>query len=43
MLILYYVVPETAMDWGFLLLGRFSEQYSRLFGELPRETGFKKM
>ena len=26
------------MDWGFLHLGRFSEQYSRLFGELPRKT-----
>ena len=36
-------VTEIAMDWGFLHLGRFSEQYSRLFGELPRETGFKKM
>lgn len=34
-------VTETAMDWGFLHLGRFSEQYSRLFGELPSATNNK--
>ncbi len=31
-------ITETAMEWGFYHLGRFSRQYKRMFGELPTET-----
>lgn len=31
-------VTDTALGWGFDHLGRFSEQYRRMFGELPSET-----
>lgn len=31
-------VTDLAMDWGFYHLGRFSEQYNRMFGRLPSET-----
>ncbi len=31
-------VTETALSWGFGHLGRFSEQYRAMFGELPSET-----
>ena len=31
-------VTDTAFDWGYKHLGRFSKQYSRMFGELPSET-----
>ena len=31
-------VTETAMEHGFMHLGRFSEQYRRLFGESPSLT-----
>lgn len=34
-------VTEIALDYGFLHLGRFSENYRLLFGELPSET-FKR-
>lgn len=31
-------IKSTALAWGFTHLGRFSEHYKRLFGELPSET-----
>ena len=31
-------VTETALEWGFSHLGRFSAEYRALFGELPSET-----
>jgi AraC-like DNA-binding protein len=31
-------VAEVAMRWSFWHLGRFSDSYRQLFGELPRET-----
>ena len=31
-------VTEIAVDWGFYHLGRFSGQYSQMFGELPNQT-----
>ncbi|MDJ0933995.1 MAG: helix-turn-helix domain-containing protein [Kiloniellales bacterium] len=31
-------VTETALEWGFSHLGRFSAEYRDLFGELPSET-----
>ncbi|MGX5219648.1 AraC family transcriptional regulator [Pseudomonas sp. S9] len=31
-------LTELALDYGFLHLGRFSENYRRQFGELPSET-----
>jgi AraC-like DNA-binding protein len=31
-------VGDIAMRWGFFHLGRFSEDYRRLFGERPRDT-----
>jgi len=31
-------VSELAMDYGFMHLGRFSEQYRKQFGELPSQT-----
>ncbi|MGE6473330.1 helix-turn-helix domain-containing protein [Serratia proteamaculans] len=31
-------VTELAMDFGFLHLGRFSENYRKQFGELPSDT-----
>lgn len=31
-------VAEVAMQWSFWHLGRFSESYRQLFGELPSET-----
>jgi AraC-like DNA-binding protein len=31
-------LSELAMDYGFMHLGRFSEQYRRQFGQLPSET-----
>lgn len=31
-------ITNIAMRWGFFHLGRFAEQYQRLFGELPSET-----
>jgi AraC family ethanolamine operon transcriptional activator len=31
-------ISDIAMRWGFLHLGRFSEEYRRLFGESPRDT-----
>jgi AraC family ethanolamine operon transcriptional activator len=31
-------VTDIAMEWSFFHLGRFSEQYRRMFGELPSET-----
>jgi AraC family ethanolamine operon transcriptional activator len=31
-------VTGTAMRWGFFHLGRFAEDYSALFGELPSQT-----
>lgn len=31
-------VTDSALEWGYKHLGRFSEQYSRMFGELPSET-----
>ena len=34
-------VTEVALDYGFLHLGRFSENYRLLFGELPSQT-FKR-
>jgi AraC-like DNA-binding protein len=34
-------VTEIALDYGFLHLGRFSENYRLLFGELPSQT-FKR-
>lgn len=33
-----YSVKSSALAWGFRHLGRFSEHYKRLFGELPSET-----
>ena len=32
------MVTDAALDWGYRHLGRFSEQYSRMFDELPSET-----
>lgn len=34
----YRNVTELAMDYGFLHLGRFSENYRKQFGELPTDT-----
>jgi AraC family ethanolamine operon transcriptional activator len=31
-------VTEVAIDWGFNHLGRFANQYMKMFGELPSET-----
>lgn len=31
-------VTHIAMTWGFLHLGKFSQDYRRMFGELPSET-----
>ncbi len=31
-------ISDIAMEWDFYHLGRFSQQYSHMFGELPRET-----
>ncbi|MCG6862998.1 MAG: helix-turn-helix domain-containing protein [Chromatiaceae bacterium] len=31
-------ISDIAMRWGFLHLGRFSEDYRRLFGECPQDT-----
>ncbi len=31
-------VSDTAMEWGFYHLGRFSEQYMKMFDELPSKT-----
>jgi len=31
-------VTEVAMDYGFLHLGRFSDNYRKQFGELPSDT-----
>lgn len=31
-------VTDTALDWGFTHLGRFSTDYKHLFGERPSET-----
>ncbi|MEK6234614.1 MAG: helix-turn-helix domain-containing protein, partial [Planctomycetales bacterium] len=31
-------VTSAAMRWGFYHLGRFSQDYKRLFGESPSET-----
>ena len=31
-------ITEVAMDWGFFHLGRFSQQYTRLFTQSPRRT-----
>lgn len=31
-------VTQIAMMWGFLHLGKFSQDYRRMFGELPSET-----
>lgn len=31
-------IGDVAMRWGFFHLGRFSEDYRRLFGERPRDT-----
>jgi AraC family ethanolamine operon transcriptional activator len=31
-------VRAAALEWGFAHLGRFSDDYRRLFGELPSET-----
>jgi AraC family ethanolamine operon transcriptional activator len=31
-------VSDTAMEWGFYHLGRFSNQYKRMFGQLPSTT-----
>lgn len=31
-------VTQIAMNWGFLHLGKFSQDYRRMFGELPSET-----
>ena len=31
-------ISDIAMRWGFLHLGRFSEEYRQLFGECPSDT-----
>jgi AraC-like DNA-binding protein len=31
-------ISDIAMRWGFLHLGRFAEEYRRLFGERPKDT-----
>jgi AraC-like DNA-binding protein len=31
-------ISDIAMRWGFLHLGRFSQEYRRLFGECPKDT-----
>ena len=31
-------VTEIAIRWGFTHMGRFSQDYSRMFGERPSET-----
>lgn len=31
-------VTEIAIRWGFTHMGRFSQEYKRMFGELPSET-----
>ena len=36
-------VSDTAMEWGFYHLGRFSRQYNRMFGELPSTTTRKRI
>jgi len=36
-------VTDIAIDWGFHHPGRFPEQYSRMFGELPSETRKKSI
>ena len=35
-------VTEVALEFGFWHLGRFAEQYDKLFGELPHETLHRK-
>lgn len=32
------MIKQKALEWGFRHLGRFSGEYSRFFGETPRET-----
>ena len=36
--ILASTFSDSAMEWGFCHLGRFSKQYKRMFGELPGTT-----
>ncbi|MBB3139306.1 AraC family transcriptional regulator [Halomonas organivorans] len=31
-------ITETAMRWGFTHMGRFSQRYRQVFGEMPSET-----
>ena len=31
-------ITELALDYGFVHLGRFSDTYRQLFGELPSDT-----
>jgi transcriptional regulator GlxA family with amidase domain len=36
-------VTDAAMRWGFLHLGRFSQQYASQFGELPSTTRRRRL